>query len=1057
VGADHETAPSPPPTPPALRRVSQRYELLDLLGRGSYGEVWRARDLAAGEDVAIKLLDRLCIAHPVRVRREIATLRRLRLPGVVRLLDEGVEGTLTFISMELVSGRSFPGPEVAGPADVLLRTSRLLEVLARVHAQGVVHRDLKPANVLVDERGRVTLLDFGIALGLGEPRISSGFDILGTPAYLAPEQVSGEAIGPRADLYTVGVMLFEALTGELPFDADGSHALLFERVFGRPRELRVLRPDLPVWLGDLVGQLLARSAHQRPRSAHEVLARLRAGGGVAPTTELPWIGRVAEMGAVEAAVDAGRSVLLRGAHGCGASRFVRVLAEGLTAAGRRVHCLRPEPGTFGPLRAFVGDGVPRGASLPEVRSQHAAAVTERLRRGEVILVDDLDALDPASVGVLRRCGAHGSIIAFGRGRQTLDGAEEVPLGPLAAPELGRLFHGPERIFHLISDGAALLAARTGGLPGAVAEEIDAWCAAGLATWDGAGIALDRDAIERITLTNAGRGAIGSSRARSFPPSEPGPRVALAPMLEGVLDAVLLATTPLGPSEMGSVLDLAEWEVEAALEDLSERGLVAPHGDGCAATSLASAWELPGGARAARRAGLHRRLGALLPADDERRVHHFLGAHGDVLEPEHVAPFVDELLPVARAHAEGGRTERARVFLGDGVATIRRSCELSDDRRASSRVVAPALRRVLEAWVPLALTERVPRPLDRVLHELARAGTEPAWGHEFAVAVCNLDQLTRAALTALHAPARSLAMVDAIARFDDPTLELARIGVRVRAARAVDAATEASAIDTVADWCETEGGVQARVALLMWRSIQHYGRGQFVAAAECAEQGAALATDVLGRIAATADAAAARLEAFHLEDAARLATSTREAAAVARQPYYEAIGTWLERTIAYRMQHPLTPDRDLVDEVARLAVPHLEALVALTEATFALRAGERELCRTLAARTRARWREAERRDFANLGAALEIQAGGSIDAEALDALLRWALSCQVPGLGLQALALLRDAWPEGWAPPRGAVERLSRQVPEEHWTTRIDVLSAQESRLLIGDAAATDKD
>ena len=1059
---DSDTVESPawPVEPTAARVIARRYELIDLLGRGGYGEVWRARDLVSREEVAIKLLDRERIAHPVRVRREIAALRRLRVPGVVRLLDEGMEGAWTFIVMELVPGKAFPGGNVAGTADVLQRTTRLLEVLARVHAQGVVHRDLKPANVLVDDRGRVTLLDFGIALGVGEARISSGFDILGTPAYLAPEQVSGEPLGPRTDLYAVGVMLFEALTGELPFESEvATQAIFFERVFGRPRTLESLRPELPAWLGELVAQLLGRHSHQRPRGANEVLARLRAGGEVAVEAELPWLGRAAELAAVEAALGAGRSVVLRGKHGCGGTRFLRVLGERLRASGRRVHQPKRERGIFGPLRPFLEVDQPNGATLDVVRAQYVAALTRLLAGGDVLLVDDLEAVDGATAGVFQRCAERGGIVALGRGRASLAGAVEVSLGPLHADDLGALFQGPERIFHLVSDGSALLLARTDGMPAAVAAEIDSWCVAGFASWDGAQVTLDRDALERILLSGAARGlrGLGAPRGRTtMAPAEPGAREGLPASLEGVLDAVLLASSPLDPTVLSSVLDLPGWEVEAALEDLTERGLVLRLGEGSVATTLAASWETPGGSRAHRRAGLHRRLALLLPLGDERRLDHFLGAHGDVLPADMVAAFVDELLPVVTALAGSGRTERARVFLEDGVATMRRSCELSDDPGAW-RVVTPHLLRTLEAWVPLALTGLVPRPMDRVLHELARLQGEGAWGPELHTVARRLDELIRAAITMLHAPSRALVLADAIEPFADPAIELARHSVRVRSARQVDSATMAATIDSAAAWCDERGGVRAQAALLMWRSTQRYDGGRYVEAAECAEQAAALSPDVLARIAATAEAGAAWLEAFRLEDAMRLGAATREAAAAARQPYFEAFGTSVERQSAYRMGRALPPDRAFIDLVEMLAVPSLVGITAMNEAALAFRCGDRDLCRAISGRARAVWRSAERRHVGNMAAVVEIHAGAPVDPPEVEALLRWAIEGVVPGFGLQALALLRAWWPDGWAPSAAEVERLCRQVPEQHWATWIDVLSVVESLAMMGFARPTTRE
>jgi hypothetical protein len=1049
MGDERETVElGPGGGPGEVRRicVADRYELIDHLGRGAFGEVWSARDRASGDEVAVKLIDRGRIAHPVRVRREIAALRRLRVPGVVRLLDEGNDGPWTFIAMDLVRGTGFPGPGPVGIEEVLERTAALLEVLARVHAQGVVHRDLKPANVLVDERGAVTILDFGISLGLGEARITAAHDVVGTPAYLAPEQISGEPIGPRADLYAVGVMLFEALTGELPFAAETPSAIYFERLFGEPRTLGSACPDAPPWLDRLVAQLLARSARRRPASAREVIERLHAPGALAPRADLPWLGRAAELAAAERALAEARSVVVRGARGVGASRFLRELGARLAAGGREALALSAAPGAFGPLRTLLSEPPPRAASLEEVRARCVAALTATLARGAAVLVDDLDDVDGLTVGVLRRCASLGGIVVVSRTRVGMDGAAEVELEPLVAADLEPLFNGPERIFHLVTDGAALLRARTDGLPGAVATEIEAWRASGHAAWDGARISLDRGGLERITVTAGGvaRGPAGY-RAGSDPPAMPRPT--LPPALEGVLDAVLLTTQPIGPDLMGEALELSSWEVEAALEELDQRGWVTRVGGGYVAGAIAAGWEATSAERAQRRAQLHRRLASLMPIGDERRLHHFLGAHGEVPAFEAIGEFTRELLAVVAASAAAGRSERARVLLEDGAATLRRCCELSE-AGGPALAVAPDLVRVLTAWVSLALSERVPRAMDRVRHELTRAAGEPQWGSSTA-SLRALEDLVSAALTVPRAPSRALLMADAVGPFAEADVELARQSVRVLAARAVDAVTEADVVDSAARWCDEHGGARARAAALTWRAFEAYRAGRFVDAALHSERSAALASDVVDAIAATAYAAGSWLEAFHLDHASRLARSAREAAAAARQPYFEAFATWIERTCAYRREEPLPPDPELIDEVALLSIPGLEAGVALTEAALALRAGDPALCAALATRARSRWRSTQRPDFANLAAALAVHAGTAVELTEACELARWAEACEVPGVGLQALALLRPAWPEGWTPSAARVGALSRHVAVEHWSTRVDVLSVAEARELIG--------
>lgn len=1028
--------------------IARRYELLERLGRGGFGEVWRARDHVAREDVAVKLMDRDLIAYPLRVRREVAALRRLRVPGVVRLLDEGVEGSWIFLVMEVVPGTAFPGPDVSGLPDLLFRISRVLEALGRVHAHGLIHRDLKPANVLVDEKGRATLLDFGIALGATDARITSDFDVVGTPAYLAPEQVSGEALGPRADLFAVGVMLFEALTGTFPFEADGARAQCFSRLFTRPTRLRSLRPDLPPWLDDLVDQMLARDPLQRPRSAVDVVSRLRGAGAIDPATELPWIGRTVEMTQVETLLRQRRAVVITGPRGSGRTRFLRTLEARLQSRGETVLRLGGGAGAFEPLRALGDISSTTDPSLEEIRVHFVVALSEHLQRGEIVLVDDIDAIDRSTLSVIERCVSLGSIAVTSRGSALPGGADHVHLGPLDPSELQPLFRGPERFLHLPSDAAALLTVRSEGLPGGVVAELDAWCAEGLATWHGASVSVDRDGLERLRF---GSGAMSRSsmapRSRASDPpmsSTPGD---LPPSHELILDGLSLMSGPTDAVFLGAVLGMPRWQVEAGIEELVARGLVYSIAGQHLVASTAAGWVAPGSRRAVRRAGLHARVVTLLPPGDERRMHHFLAAHGVVLPCSVAEAFVDELLSVVHALSASGRVDRARSFLKDGVATLHASSELTEQEGARA-IVAPHLVRILRAWVPLALSDLLPRPMDVVLHELTRIGVEPTWGIEVESEVGRMEALVRAALTALHSPRRALTMADDIGVFDDVELELARHSVRVRAARAVTAETESAVLRSVDEWALTKGGARSRALLLTWTAMQHYRHGRFTDAASCSELAAGMAPDLITRLTATTDAAASWLEAFRLEEAVRSAEHARAIATEARQPYFEALATWIERTSAYRTERALECDPGLVDDAALLGVPHIEALLALTEAAIALRSGDRALCRALAGRVRSRWRSIERPDFANLGAAMEVYAGGEIEPASVDAMLTWAIGCPVPGFGIQVLALLRPAWPAGWSPEEQAIEGLSRQVPIEHWTRRIDVLSVAESRALI---------
>ncbi len=250
---------------------SGRYELLRHVARGAHGEVWRARDELTGASVAIKLLEGVSRSMSATVRREVAALRAVQVPGVVRLLDEGVEGEHAFVVMEYVEGRPFPA--CARPAawrDIAETTLALLEIIARIHATGVVHRDLKPDNVLVQPDGRPVVLDFGISWSALDLDGGAAKGPRGTPAYMAPEQAMGGTVGPYSDLYALGVMLFETLSGSLPFEGENPMALMAARCFREPTSLHSFYVDAPDAVIDTVDALLQRDPAKRPQHARDL-------------------------------------------------------------------------------------------------------------------------------------------------------------------------------------------------------------------------------------------------------------------------------------------------------------------------------------------------------------------------------------------------------------------------------------------------------------------------------------------------------------------------------------------------------------------------------------------------------------------------------------------------------------------------------------------------------------------------------------------------------------------------------------------------------------------
>ncbi len=261
----------------AGKQVGKRYRLERVLGSGAFGAVFRAIDELSGDPVAVKLVRGLDDDTLSTVRRETATLRLLRLPGVVSLLDEGTDDDRHFIVTELVTGAHFPGVQGPSSWDAIREpTLGLLEALARVHAAGVVHRDLKPANVLVGDDGNVTLIDFGVATA--PEYTGTGLAVrgtAGTPMYIAPEQVRGAPATERTDLYCLGVMLFEALSGELPHAQPDARTLMRAKLNVSAPGLASVAPDVPAAVCDVVDALLQARSSRRPASAWQVLHALQ--------------------------------------------------------------------------------------------------------------------------------------------------------------------------------------------------------------------------------------------------------------------------------------------------------------------------------------------------------------------------------------------------------------------------------------------------------------------------------------------------------------------------------------------------------------------------------------------------------------------------------------------------------------------------------------------------------------------------------------------------------------------------------------------------------------
>jgi len=265
-----------------IGRTVGKYRVVERIGRGGMGTVYRAVDDTLHRDVAIKVLNAELHEPEVarRFRTEAITVARLNHPGIATVFELFEHDDQWLMVMEFVRGETLEAiVDRTGPlpperaAEVCLHA---LAALAHAHSLGVVHRDLKPANLMIADTGVVKVMDFGIARVAGTEHITSAGYMMGTPAYMAPEQVLGRDVDARADLYAMGVVFYRLVTGKLPFTGGTPFAVAQSQVNDAPTPIGVLRTDLPPWVDRLVARALAKDPADRFQSAaafHAALSR----------------------------------------------------------------------------------------------------------------------------------------------------------------------------------------------------------------------------------------------------------------------------------------------------------------------------------------------------------------------------------------------------------------------------------------------------------------------------------------------------------------------------------------------------------------------------------------------------------------------------------------------------------------------------------------------------------------------------------------------------------------------------------------------------------------
>src|SRR5581483_2405291 len=259
------------------------YRLIDRLGAGGMGEVWRAEDTRLLRPVAIKILSEKIANDPewkARFLREARTIAQLNHPNIATIYSIEQEADKLFIAMELVEGESLAAVLARGalqPVEAVPIMRQVAEALAEAHDKGIVHRDIKPDNILVGKRG-VKVLDFGIAKQITSttdtPTLTQAGLIVGTPFYMSPEQALGRPVDARSDLFSVGVVLYEALAGKRPFEGESVTETMMNIIMQEPPELASVAPKVPPSLVDIVNRALQKKPERRFGSAGEMLDAL---------------------------------------------------------------------------------------------------------------------------------------------------------------------------------------------------------------------------------------------------------------------------------------------------------------------------------------------------------------------------------------------------------------------------------------------------------------------------------------------------------------------------------------------------------------------------------------------------------------------------------------------------------------------------------------------------------------------------------------------------------------------------------------------------------------
>ena len=260
---------------------ASRYEIVEELGKGGMGRVYRVEDKKIGEEIALKLIKPEIASDQAmieRFRNELKLARKITHKNVCRMHDFHEEEGIPFITMEYVAGedlKSFMRQKGKIIEEAISIAKQVCEGLAEAHELGVVHRDLKPQNIMIDKKGRARIMDFGIARSIEAPGVTSSGMMIGTPDYISPEQAEGEKADQRSDIYSLGSILYEMVTGSVPFKGDTALSVALKHKTKIPPDPKKLNPEVPKELNRLILICLEKERERRYQTAEDLLADLR--------------------------------------------------------------------------------------------------------------------------------------------------------------------------------------------------------------------------------------------------------------------------------------------------------------------------------------------------------------------------------------------------------------------------------------------------------------------------------------------------------------------------------------------------------------------------------------------------------------------------------------------------------------------------------------------------------------------------------------------------------------------------------------------------------------